>query len=443
MIKERVMSGKGKWEKHGSPYDPSHKGNNRTKTQADKEAVSGLEPSLTASGLDLGFGDILDSVMFDAYVSHARGGNRFTAFRAVHQIPRDMDSAAYNAAKQKVEQWLKVAPDQAFDDIIGNDEALAQLKDAIEAPVKHKELYERYGMKMPKGALLSGPPGCGKTMFARAAASTMKKLYGGTGEFVLISGNELQSPYIGKTEEYIKSIFNFGKLYKKTHGHSLLVFIDEAEAFVPDRTGRTRQVYGYEQAVVSTLLAEMDGVEESGVFLMLASNRPQEIDEALLRDGRCDFKIIVKRPSVEAVETILRNNFKDVFTSEPHGQLVFAAIECLLDPNKVIKDIHAVKAELKSTGVDFKDMKNRHFCLEHILSGAMAVSIPERAKRFAFARDKTSGKKPTGVTTADVVNAVNALFESEKGLEHSFALNEFCDELLRDAKEEYEQDKRD
>jgi SpoVK/Ycf46/Vps4 family AAA+-type ATPase len=347
--------------------------------------------------------------------------------------------ASYSAARKEVEKWLAKAPDQSFDDIVGNDEALSQLREAIQAPVKHKDLYAAYGMKMPKGALLSGPPGCGKTMFARAAAAEMKRLYGDKAEFISISGSELQSPYVGMTEGYIKAIFTFAREYQAYHKHPLLVFMDEAEVLLPDRTGRVRRVAAWEESQVATFLAEMDGMQESGAFMLLATNRPEVIDQAVLRDGRCDFKITVKRPTIEAIETILRKNFDGVFLGETSiDQVVFAAVESLADPHKVIADMHAIGFDAEALKVDefrLKEFGHRHFLLEHILSGAMAAAVPSRAKRYAFARDKETGIAK-GVTVADVLSAVNDIFQENKGLDHSFALDEFKRELSEELRSE-------
>lgn len=337
--------------------------------------------------------------------------------------------ASFIRAREPVKAWLTTAPDQSFDDIVGNDEALELLRDAIEAPIKHKALYEAYGMKMPKGALLSGPPGCGKTMFARAAASEMKRLYGGDVEFICISGSELQSMYVGDTEARIKAIFTFAREYKAHKGHPLLVFMDEAEVLLPDRTGRVRRVAPWEESQVATFLAEMDGMKESGAFVLLATNRPEVIDQAVLRDGRCDFKIEVARPTQEAVETILRKNFADVLLGEHDIEtLVFAAVEALYNPHRVIIEAHAVRLRLKQDGFEV-DTRDKHFLLEHIVSGAMAASIPARAKRHAFARDKASGVAK-GVTTTEVVKAIGDLFQENRGLDHSFALESFKRDFL-------------
>lgn len=330
---------------------------------------------------------------------------------------------SYKKAKKAVEKYLQVAPEQAFDDIIGNEDALAMLRDAIEAPVKHKEVYEAYNMKMPKGALLSGPPGCGKTMFARAAAHQMAELYGGDKEFICLAGAELQTPIVGMTEQIIISLFAFAQEYKKYHKRPLLIFIDEAEVILPDRTGSVRNVAPWEESQVATFLAQMDGVVESGAFVLLASNRPETIDQAVLRDGRCDYKVTVKRPNREAVEVILRNNFKGILCAEESEEtLVFAALETFLDPHKIILHAHAL--ELDVEGKRVIDLGGKDFCLEHIISGAMAAGLPERAKRIAFHRDKETGEAK-GVTVADTIKAVNELFDENKGLRHEYALDEF------------------
>lgn len=457
------------WKKFGSPYDPNYIGTGkvqRPQEQAEREAhrLRGCfdpecpmcNPDANGKGLPrVGGGAVTpvrsvrpgESMRID-FLDMGSQWEKITDayFRAEGEAASAQQTparppASYREARKAVEKWLTKAPEQAFDDIIGNDAALVQLRDAIQAPVKHKVLYEAYGMKMPKGAMLSGPPGCGKTMFARAAGSEMRRLYGSEVEFISISGSELQSPFIGVTEGYIKAIFTFAREYKAFHGHPLLVFMDEADVLLPDRTGRVRRVASWEESQVATFLAEMDGILESGAFVLLATNRPEVIDQAVLRDGRCDFKITVARPTMEAVEHILRNNFAGVLLGDDAGadELVFAAAESLFDPHRVLKEGHLIKVEIGMTDgqashpdVKVTDKGLRHFLFEHIISGAMAASVPARAKRHAFARDKATGVAK-GVTVADVLAAVNDLFEENKGLDHSFALNEFKAEMMRDA----------
>ncbi|SEI69540.1 ATPase family associated with various cellular activities (AAA) [Sphingobium sp. AP50] len=416
------------WEKFGSPYDPNHIGKMKKPLAKEDQAAAEtrwetvkIEPRLEFRG---------GPASFDNF-SRLFGDSMFEAIMEQSGAAKSGPPASYTSARKAVEKWLIKAPHQAFDDIAGNDAALEQLRDAIQAPVLHKAVYAAYGMKMPKGALLSGPPGCGKTMFARAAASEMRRLYGDKVEFISISGSELQSPYVGMTEGHIKAIFTFAREYQSLHGHPLLVFMDEAEVLLPDRTGRVRRVMHWEESQVATFLAEMDGIRESGAFILLATNRPEVIDQAVLRDGRCDIKVVVQRPTAAAIETILRKNFAGTLLGDAGIEdLVFAAVEGLLDPNKILMEGHAIKIDL--TDQKTTDLLRKHFLLEHIVSGAMAASIPARATRHAFARDKLSGEAK-GVTVADVLQAVNDLFEENKGLEHSFAMNEFKAELIRDA----------
>lgn len=441
---ERILDmGKKKDHKYGSPYDPKNPGHvgfgGKIKRPSEQETrqfgnIRGCgDPNCASCNPETANRSSGRSI--DIEVSMPRGG-RFTsgrspfaemqermmaqivseAFASGGVVGGDGTPASLKKAREAVKDYIVEAPQQAFDDIAGNEDALEQLRDAITAPVHHKDLYAAYGMTMPKGALLSGPPGCGKTMFARAAAFEMRKLYGKTSEFISISGSELQSMYVGETEGRIKAIFTYAREYQKHHGHPLLVFMDEAEVLLPDRTGRVRRLAPWEESQVATFLAEMDGMQASGAFVLLATNRPEVIDQAVLRDGRCDFKIVVKRPTREAVEIILKKNFDGVLVSENTLEdLVFTAVEAFYDPHQIIMETHAIGMGEEGKLLDFG---GKNFCFEHIVSGAMAASVPNRAKRYAFARDKAEGKA-TGVTVSDVIQAVNDLFQENKNLEHS------------------------
>lgn len=419
------------WDKFGSPYDPKHKGKYRLSSETVSIRDWALESGQMPKAEDLRAQ--IQANFEDSYL------RRFAEIFGVeekyisreHNAQSDVPPASLTAAREKVQQWIVPAPTQSFGDIIGNEEALALLRDAIEAPVKHKALYAEYGLKMPKGALLSGPPGCGKTMFARAAAAEMKRLYGAATEFISLAGTELQSGWVGQTEQRIKAIFTFAREYRAFRGHPLLVFIDEAEAILPDRTGRRRRVESWEENQVATFLAEMDGMQESGAFVLLATNRPTVIDQAVLRDGRCDFKITVERPTPAAIESIVRKNFDGAPIAEgiKLEDLVFAAVESLFDPHKIILAAHLLRLQLGGEEEPKVEHSEKHFLLEHIVSGAMAASIPGRAKRLAFTRDKADGVA-RGITVDDVVQAVKVIFEENRGLDHAFALDEFKREFL-------------
>lgn len=454
-----------KKNRFGSPYDPTYRGTGKiTRPQEQSEAeqhrlrgcgdpncamcnpetaarggnnVPNMNPGRTVS-IDIesnpfsgrSFGAIREEMIRQMMGSMNSGG----FIRGDGMTSTNAKPSSYTQARRAVEQWIIEAPEQAFDDIVGNEDALGSLRDAITAPVEHKDLYAAYGMKMPKGALLSGPPGCGKTMFARAAASEMKHLYGGDHEFISVSGSELQSMYVGETEGRIKAIFTYAREYKKFHGHPLLVFMDEAETLLPDRTGRVRRVAPWEESQVATFLAEMDGMQESGAFVLLATNRPEVIDQAVLRDGRCDFKIVVKRPTMKALEVILQKGFEKLpKRGAGVAELTFAALESFRDPHKIITEAHAIK--LGSFDGRKFDTRDKSFTLEHIVSGAMAASVPARATRHAFARDKSSGDV-TGVQVEDVLKAVNDLFAENRDLDHSFAMGEFLDEFAQEVQAE-------
>lgn len=437
--------GKRRDNRYGSPYDPAFKGTGKTtvppeaasapnRTEAvriikehemdhDKfktiqlqmSGIAGLSDALLRSGLHRGgyFGRGGAITMEDLIGSSAE-----------REAPA---SYAFRAAREPVKEWLTSADETAFDDIVGNAAALTMLRDAITAPVEHADLYAAYGMKMPKGALLYGPPGCGKTMFARAAATEMRRVYGGGVEFLSIAATELQSGWVGQTEQRIKAIFAFARAYREHRGHPLLVFIDEADSLLPARDGR-RGVHSWEESRVSTFLAEMDGVRESGAFVLLATNRPDAIDQAVLRDGRCDFKIEVKRPDQMAVETLLRRQFSDAPLADKTtlDEIVFAAVEGLMGPEKIIAEARMLKIGKKLT---LDQVGGRSFLLEHILSGAMVASMKQRAMRHAFSRDKASGQF-TGISVVDVLHAANDLFVENKGLDHSYALSEFMRETV-------------
>ncbi|NNW55478.1 MULTISPECIES: AAA family ATPase [unclassified Roseobacter] len=333
------------------------------------------------------------------------------------------------AVPSEVAPFLTDAPAGSFETIIGQEEALSELRAAIEGPIKQKGLYQKYSLPHPKGALLFGPPGCGKTLFAKAAASELSRLYNtNNSKLISLSGTELQSSYVGETEKRIKAIFNYARAYKAHYGHPLLIFFDEAEALFPDRNSKGRRVYGYEESQVATFLAEIDGMKENGAFLLLATNRQHAIDEALLRDGRCDFKIQITRPSREAVETILRLEFEKKPIADTIEDLTFAALESLYSPHNILKegiivDIDFEKKKIKKEG--------QAFLLEHIMSGAIAASIPNRAARVAFARE-VKGEGPSGISIPDVLTAITRLFEENKPLDHSFALKEFVENLRKE-----------
>jgi SpoVK/Ycf46/Vps4 family AAA+-type ATPase len=306
---------------------------------------------------------------------------------------------------EPIKRWLHKADQSVtWDAVIGNQYAKDELRDAIEAVTKDAELYRLYEMTPPKGIMLYGPPGCGKTMFAKAAVTAL-----GAAEYILINGDEMQSKWAGETEERIRAVFAYARAYRKEKGKPLLVFIDEADAMLPPR-GEHRA--SWRNGQVAQVLTELDGLKEYGAFLILASNRPDGIDSAILRDGRIDRKIKIARPTHAMVMEILL--MQDTSAEWlPNGFDHCLVADRLFDNDYLIQEL---------TNPETK--KVHRFLLGHIISGAMVVGLMARAKALAFRRDRAE-RQFRGVTTEDLLAAIDLIYAENKGLNHDFALREF------------------
>lgn len=337
-----------------------------------------------------------------------------------YSIPSEPE--ALLGAREQVKQWLiEVASTVAWEDVIGNETAKEELREAIEASSSQKELYEFYSMKPPKGVLLWGPPGCGKTMLGKATASALSRIYKAKkAELMVLNGAELESPIVGIAAEKVRRCFTYAREYAKWHKHPLVMFIDEADAML-----KSRETAPWTAELVGQFLAEMDGLKEAGAFIILATNRPDELDEALLREGRIDRKIKITRPSLETAKLIAKGEFKgaEKWLKEGHdGEWV----ERLYSAELLIR-----KLTNPATNV------THHFNMEHIVSGAMVVGVVARAKRLAFRRDKERGNgKPLGVTIADLERAIVEVWEENKELSHDYAMREFVEERALPMEEE-------
>jgi len=308
---------------------------------------------------------------------------------------------------------LQAAHTTAWNDVVGNETARQALIDAIETPIVHAELFRHYGKKPTKGVLLWGQPGNGKTMLAKAAAAAVARLFrsaAGESVFALINGPSIQSPYVGVTEKIIRDLFAYARVRAELDGHPMVIFIDEADAILPPRAG----AHSWEESNVATFLAEMDGLEANGALVILATNRPHHIDAALLRDGRCDRKIKVERPDQAAATEILRRCLlkAPIVTGLTAADLAGIAATEMFSPERTIAQAR-------------DDKNNIHLLrLADLVSGAMMTGLAERAKENAFRRDLAAGGKPSGISIADIVAAVDTVHDENAGLDHTYALQE-------------------
>lgn len=279
---------------------------------------------------------------------------------------------------------LEETPDVTFDDIGGLQDQIERIQDAVQLPFLHRALFERYGLKAPKGVLLYGPPGNGKTLIAKAVAHALAQGdAAGSGVFLSVKGPELLNKFVGESERLIRLIFRRAR-ERAASGRPVIVFIDEMDSLLRTRgTGVSSDV---ETTIVPQFLSELDGVDTlDNVMVIGASNRIDMIDPAVLRPGRLDVKIRVDRPGVAQARQILRHYLTDNLPREA-GTQVSTLIGALAD------DVYA-RDEHRHIG-DLGDDRGRWttLYLADIVSGAMLKNIVDRAKTRAVKASIESGR---------------------------------------------------
>ena len=298
------------------------------------------------------------------------------------------------------------APDVSWADIGGLGPQIDRIRDAIELPFAHPGLYRGYGLRAPKGVLLYGPPGCGKTLIAKAVATCLADSAGGRpAAFLNIKGPELLSKFVGETERQIRAIFVQARK-AAAEDRPVVVFFDEMEALLRTRgTGVSSDV---ETMIVPQVLSEIDGVESlRNVIVIGASNREDMIDPAILRPGRLDVKIRIDRPDAEAAADILAKHLRADLPLDP-GELADAG-----------GDRRAAAAAMRRAAVDALYARTpatavlevvcasgarRTLHLADLASGAMLAAVVARAKTAAI-KDEIAGG-PGGLSTARLLEAI-------------------------------------
>ena len=302
---------------------------------------------------------------------------------------------------------LEESPDVSYDDIGGLDGQIEQIRDAVELPFLHADLYREHGLSAPKGILLYGPPGCGKTMIAKAVAASLSERMGeedglssvasgSTASFLNIKGPELLNKYVGETERHIRVIFSRAR-ERASAGHPVVVFFDEMEALFRTRgTGVSSDV---ETTIVPQLLAEIDGVESlDNVIVIGASNREDMIDPAILRPGRLDVKIRVQRPSAEGAKEILRIHLGGQVPLRADAVAEYGGREQALEAlvNAVIGRLYPAHADL--------------------VSGAVLSNIVDRAKKSAIKEflGASEAAEAKGLTLEHLLAGTEAELEDQR-----------------------------
>jgi proteasome-associated ATPase len=314
--------------------------------------------------------------------------------------------------KSEVEDLsLEEVPDIGYEQIGGLRSQIEAIKDAVELPYLYADYYKEHKLSPPKGVLLYGPPGCGKTMIAKAVANNLaEKISEKRGEkikgfFLNIKGPELLNKYVGETERKIREIFVKAK-EKANEDVPVVVFFDEMDALFRTRgTGISSDV---ESTIVPQLLAEIDGVEGlKNVIVMGASNRQDLIDPAILRPGRLDVKIKIERPDRAAAADI----FRKYLTAEiplASGETADEMIELAVDA------MYALTEDNRFLEVSYANGEKEVLYFKDFASGAMIESIVRRAKKLALKRLIGGGAK--GVRGDDVVAAVREEFKENEDL---------------------------
>ena len=319
---------------------------------------------------------------------------------------------------------LEEVPDVDYSDIGGLTRQIEQIRDAVELPFLHKDLYREYSLRPPKGVLLYGPPGCGKTLIAKAVANSLaKKMAEVRGEdareaksyFLNIKGPELLNKFVGETERHIRLIFQRAR-EKASEGTPVIVFFDEMDSIFRTRgTGVSSDV---ETTVVPQLLSEIDGVEGlENVIVIGASNREDMIDPAILRPGRLDVKIKIERPDAEAAQDIFSKyltvnlpvNADDLAEFGGDREL---CIKAMIE--KVVDRMYTEIDDNRFLEVTYANGYKEVMYFKDFNSGAMIQNVVDRAKKYAIKSILDSGQH--GLRIQHLLDAIVDEFSENEDL---------------------------
>ncbi|OKL50044.1 proteasome ATPase [Boudabousia marimammalium] len=278
--------------------------------------------------------------------------------------------------RERVEQLLTPrTPNVQYEQIGGLERQIAQLREAVEVPFAHPELFQSYGIRPPRGVLLYGPPGCGKTLLAKAIATALAngKTDGSNAYFLSVKGPELLDKFVGETERHIRAIFARARELAR-HDRPVVIFFDEMEALFKTRgSGISSDV---ETSVVPQFLSELDGIESmENVVVIGASNREDMIDPAVLRSGRLDVRIKISRPTREGAAQIA-----GIYLTEETPRRDNIAPQQLI--STLIREIYDRETPLLNAELENGEIMPVR--ASHLMSGAAVAGIIEKAKKAAI-----------------------------------------------------------
>jgi len=325
-------------------------------------------------------------------------------------------------ARPEVEHLvLEEVPEVSYRDIGGLDEQIEQIADAVELPFLHKDLFAEFRLAAPKGILLYGPPGCGKTLIAKAVANSLAKKVAaqigdvkGKSYFINVKGPELLNKYVGETERQIRLVFQRAR-EKSEEGWPVIVFFDEMDSMF--RTRGSGISSDMESTIVPQLLAEIDGVERlQNVIVIGATNREDLIDPAILRPGRLDVKIRIDRPDASAARQIF-SRYLDIDLPFDE-QLVRAAGDMASARDQLVDTAVATMYDVTPNNefleVTYQNGEKETLYFRDFASGAMIENIVRRAKKSGV--KKRLAGLGAGIGIDDIVNAVRQEFLEHEDL---------------------------